>query len=188
LVLAFREHSPVSRRLQILRTFGSVVVAVNFLQEGFHMDRRDALIGTGMLALSAFAVAERASAQESTPQEMSHMHHHGGHYTALADAAGACVSKGQVCANHCLDLMASGDKDLAACAKSVSQMLSLCNALQGLANQDAHYLPALAKVTMDACNDCEKECKKHADKHAPCKACMESCRTCADECSRALGA
>ena len=146
------------------------------------MDRREALIGTGMLALSALAVAERASAQESP-----HMHH-GGHYAALADAAGACASKGQVCVNHCLDLLGSGDKDMAACAKSASQMLSLCTALQGLANQDSRYVPGLAKVAMDACNDCEAECKKHADKHAPCKACMESCRTCANECSRALGA
>ncbi|KWF00617.1 four-helix bundle copper-binding protein [Burkholderia pseudomultivorans] len=145
------------------------------------MDRREALVGTGMLAFAALAVAERASAQESP-----HMHH-GGHYKTLADVAGACVSKGQVCLNHCLDLLSGGDNDLAGCAKSVSQMLSLCAALQGLANQDSRYLPGLAKVAMDACNDCAQECTKHADKHEPCKACLESCRACAKEC-KALAA
>ncbi|WP_080424575.1 four-helix bundle copper-binding protein [Burkholderia ubonensis] len=149
------------------------------------MDRRDALFGTGLLALSALATMERASAQESAPAQTSHMHH-GGHYSALADAAGGCVSTGQVCVSHCIGLLGKGNKDLAACATSVSQMLSLCSALQQLASQNAHYLPALAKVTLDACNDCEAECKKHADRHEPCNACMESCRACANECRAVL--
>ncbi len=143
------------------------------------MDRRNALFGTGILALSALAAAERGSAQE-------HVHmHHGGHYKTLADAAGDCVSKGQVCMSHCLGFLSSGNQELAACAASVSQMLTLCTALQGLANQDSRYLSGLAKVVLDACNDCESECKKHAEKHAPCKACMESCSECAKQC-RAL--
>jgi Cys-rich four helix bundle protein (predicted Tat secretion target) len=133
-----------------------------------------------MLALSALAAADRAAAQDH-----AHMHHGGGQYKALADAAGACVSSGQVCVNHCLGLLGNGNPELAACATSVSQMMALCTALQGLANQDSHYFPALAKVTLEACNDCEAECKKHADKHEPCKACMESCRECAKQC-RAL--
>jgi hypothetical protein len=58
------------------------------------MDRREALFGTGMLALSALAAADRAAAQDH-----AHMHHGGGQYKALADAAGACVSSGQVCVN-----------------------------------------------------------------------------------------
>ncbi|TDN63053.1 Cys-rich four helix bundle protein (predicted Tat secretion target) [Paraburkholderia sp. BL10I2N1] len=108
--------------------------------------------------------------------------HHAGHYKALADAAGACVSKGQVCVTHCLDLLATGDKEMAACSQSVVQMLALVTAVQALANQDSRYLPGLAKVALDACNDCAEECKKHADKHEVCKACMESCRTTAKEC------
>jgi Cys-rich four helix bundle protein (predicted Tat secretion target) len=154
---------------------------VNFLGD-FHMDRRDALFGTGLLALSALATMERASAQESAPAETPHSHHG----SALADAAGDCMSKGQVCVSHCIGLLGKGNKDLAACATSVSQMLSLCSALQQLANQNSRYLPALARVALDACNDCEAECKKHADKHEPCKACMESCRACANECRAVL--
>ncbi|WP_133665514.1 hypothetical protein [Paraburkholderia sp. BL10I2N1] len=83
--------------------------------------------------------------------------HHAGHYKALADAAGTCVSKGQVCVTHCLDLLATGDKEMAACSQSVVQMLALVTAVQALANQDSHYLPGLAKVALDACNDCAEE-------------------------------
>ncbi|CAB3774415.1 four-helix bundle copper-binding protein [Paraburkholderia humisilvae] len=141
------------------------------------MDRREALLGSGMLALSALALAGRASAEEGT-----HMLHDGGRYTTLAKAAASCVSTGQVCMRHCLDLMASGNTEFAACSKSVSQMLTLCTALQGLANQDSHYVPDLVKVATNACNDCEQSCEKHADKHEPCKACMESCRACVKAC------
>ena len=154
------------------------------------MDRRDALFGTGLLALSALATIERASAQETapaetSPAETSHLHH-GGHYQALADSAGACVSKGQACVSHCIRLMGSGNQDLAACATSVSQMLSLCTAMQQLANQNSPHVPALARIALDACSDCAAECSKHADQHEPCKACLESCRTCAKECRAAL--
>jgi hypothetical protein len=38
--------------------------------------------------------------------------HHAGHYKALADAAGVCVAKEQVCVNHCLDPLGSGDQGL----------------------------------------------------------------------------
>jgi Cys-rich four helix bundle protein (predicted Tat secretion target) len=140
------------------------------------MDRREAVMGTGLLALASLAGAAKAAAEESP-----HVHH-GAHHKALADAAGTCVATGQACLDHCLELMGNGHKELAACAKSVTQMLSLCSALQNLANQDSKYLVKLANVTLDACLDCEEECKKHADKHEACKRCGESCAACAKEC------
>jgi Cys-rich four helix bundle protein (predicted Tat secretion target) len=142
------------------------------------MDRREAVIGTGLLALAGLAAAEKASAEESP-----HVHH-GAHHKSLADAAGACVATGQSCLDHCLDLLGTGDKELGACAKSVMQMLPLCSALQSLANQDSKYLIKLANAAMDACQDCEEECKKHADKHDVCKRCGESCRACYKECKQ----
>lgn len=129
-----------------------------------------------MLALAGLVRTEMAAAEESP-----HVHH-GAHHKALADAAGTCVATGQACLDHCLDSMGSGHKELAACAKSVTQMLSLCGTLQNLANQDSKYLVKLAGVTMDACLDCEEECKKHADKHEACKRCGESCAACAKDC------
>jgi Cys-rich four helix bundle protein (predicted Tat secretion target) len=133
-------------------------------------------MGTGLLALAGMAAAAKASAEESPHA------HHGARHKSLADAAGTCVGTGQACLDHCLDLLASGHKELAACAKSVTQMLSLCGALQDLANQDSKYLVKLAGVTTDACQDCEEECNKHADQHEACKRCGESCGACYKEC------
>jgi Cys-rich four helix bundle protein (predicted Tat secretion target) len=141
------------------------------------MDRREAVIGTGMMALSSLAAAV---------QESPHVHH-GAQHKSLADAAGACVATGQSCLDHCLDSLAKGDNELGACAKSVTQLVSLCSALQSLANQDSKYLPKLASVAMEACKDCEEECKKHADKHDVCKRCGEACHACYKECKQLIG-
>jgi Cys-rich four helix bundle protein (predicted Tat secretion target) len=142
------------------------------------MNRRDLMSGataTVVAALSAAAMAEEAT---------THQHHHMGHspYQGLIDTSSDCLVKGQACVAHCLVLLGDGDKEMAACAQSVSQILELCGALQGLAIQQSSYVPALAKIALDACQACEKECRKHENKHAECKACAESCANCAKEC------
>ncbi|MEQ1766075.1 MAG: four-helix bundle copper-binding protein [Methylotenera sp.] len=143
------------------------------------MNRRELLLGSVALAGTAFANRVQSA-------EMNHEHHH--HEmslnAALVTAAADCVQKGQVCLNHCLFLLGNGDKAMADCAKSVNEILALCGALQGLANQESTYLPKLAKVAMDACKKCEDECKKHEDKHEACKACGESCAACYKECKK----
>ena len=141
------------------------------------MNRREALLSGA--AIAAAAVVGRVQAAE-----MAHHHHAAMANAGLTTAAADCIQKGQVCLSHCLQLLGQGDKEMAACAKSVNQMLALCGALQSLANQESAYLPQLAKITMDACNQCEDECKKHADKHEACKACGESCNACAKECKK----
>jgi Cys-rich four helix bundle protein (predicted Tat secretion target) len=141
------------------------------------MNRRNAM-SVGVATLFAAASAEA--------QMQDHAHHHhqaaGGKYQALADASADCVLKGQACLAHCLVLLADGDKEMAACAQSVSQAMALCGALQSLAVQESTLVAALAKTTLAACEQCEKECKKHETKHATCKACMESCAACIKQC------
>lgn len=141
------------------------------------MNRREALLSGAALAAATFVGYAKAA-------EMEHHHHAAMVNAGLVAAAADCIQKGQVCLSHCLQLLGQGDKEMAACAKSVNQMLALCGALQSLANQESAYLPQLAKIAMDACNQCEDECKKHADKHEACKACGESCNACAKECKK----
>lgn len=128
------------------------------------MDRRDVLTLAGAATLMA---ATQAGAAEN--------HHHANKYQALATAAAACVSKGQVCLSHCLELLGNGDKEMGSCAQAVNPMLTLATALQDLANQQSKYLPGLAKLAVEACQACEKECRKHEKMHAACKACADSC-------------
>jgi len=140
------------------------------------------LKSAGIAALAA--VATRAGAAED------HSHHHhapSSKFSALGEAASDCVMKGQACLSHCLALLAEGDKEIAACAKSVNQMLAVCAALQGLAQQSSKYTAGFAKAAIDVCKDCEDECRKHEKKHAECKACAESCAACLKQC-KALSA
>lgn len=141
------------------------------------MNRREALLSGAALVAAAFVGHAQAA-------EMEHHHHAAMANAGLVAATADCIQKGQVCQSHCLQLLGQGDKEMAACAKSVNQMLALCGALQSLANQESAYLPRLAKIAMDACNQCEDECKKHADKHEACKACGKSCNACAKECKK----
>jgi Cys-rich four helix bundle protein (predicted Tat secretion target) len=145
------------------------------------MDRRELMQGAGAVALAALGSMAFAA-------EHDHHEHHGtGANQPLIEAAGNCVEKGEVCLAHCLVLLGDGDKEMAACSKSVNQMLAICSALQKLAIQNSKYTAALAKVALDSCADCEKECRKHEDKHAECKACAEACAACGKQC-KALAA
>lgn len=142
------------------------------------MNRRELLLSG--VALAGSSIASKVFAAD----DHEHHHHIAAQNSNLISASADCVQKGQVCLNHCLDLLGQGDKDMAACAKSVNQMLAICGAVQQLASQESAYLPKQAKIAMDACKQCEDECKKHADKHDACKACMESCAACYKECKK----
>jgi Cys-rich four helix bundle protein (predicted Tat secretion target) len=63
-------------------------------------------------------------------------------------------------------------------------MLSTCGTLAKLASLKSSHLPAMAKLALAVCQECEAECLKHADKHAACKACGEACAACAAECRK----
>lgn len=150
------------------------------------MNRREWLLG-GM-ALAGAAIAGNAQADVHQHDMSMHEHHHADPAnTALAKSASDCIQTGQVCLDHCLMLLGDGEKDMAACAKSVNQMLALCGALQQLANQHSTLLPTLATLAQDACDQCEAACKKHAGKHDQCKACGDSCAACAKECRKLAG-
>ena len=140
------------------------------------MNRRDSLIGVGA---ALFAAAQTSALAQEAAHDHSHMH--GSVAKGLLAATSDCVVKGQACIAHCLVLLADGDKAMAACAQTVNQTIALCSALQALAAQQSKLLPALAKLTGEACEICEKECRKH-EQHAECKACAESCVACAKEC------
>ncbi|MGC2166572.1 MAG: four-helix bundle copper-binding protein [Gallionella sp.] len=152
------------------------------------MNRRELL--TNAAAMVAAVTAGRAFAAEQEHKDMdmgnmdmSHMHehHHSTRNEKLIEAASDCVLKANNCLQHCIVAMGKGDKDLAACAKSSSEVLAICTALQQLASAESKQLPQLAKVAMEICKNCEDECKK-TDKHPECKACGEACAACYKEC------
>lgn len=148
------------------------------------MNRRELLVG-------AAAIAAAATAGGAFAEKHEHKHEHAGpskRNKALIKTSGDCVTTGQACLHHCLVLMGEGDKSLAACAMSVSDLVATCSALQQLASAESPYLAEMAKLTMKVCEDCEKECKKpEVAKHEECKACGEACAACYKECKKIAG-
>ncbi len=144
------------------------------------MNRRELLLGAAAVAATAVGGSAFAASQD-----------HGGHdhhamavgHDKLIAAAADCVTKAQLCLQHCIDLLGQGDKSMAACAKSSSQVIAMCSALQQLASADSKHLGKLARVAMDVCKECEEECKK-TEKHPECKACKEACAACYEECRK----
>lgn len=142
------------------------------------MDRRTML-------LSSIAAATMAATGSAFAGEHKHEHHAAEPLKlTLIEATSDCIKRGQACISHCFILLGQGEKEMAACAASVHQMLAVCAALQQLASSQSPFLAAQAKVAMEACLACETECKKHADKHAECKACAEACAVCYRECKK----
>ena len=142
------------------------------------MNRRQLMQSAGVIALAALVEAAYSA------DEHQHNHDHGGgsKFKPLVIAAGDCVATGDACLAHCLVLLGQGDKAMATCAQSVSQLVAVCGALQKLAAQQSRNTAALAKVALEICGECEKECRKHESKHAECKACAESCAECIKQC------
>ncbi len=144
------------------------------------MNRRELLLGAA--AMAAAATAGRAFAAE---HDHGHEHQHANpfHHDKLIAAASDCALKANICLQHCIVALGQGDKSMAACAESSTQVSAICTALQQLATADSKHLPQLATVAMDICKECEEECKK-TEKHPECKACKEACAVCYEECKK----
>jgi Cys-rich four helix bundle protein (predicted Tat secretion target) len=150
------------------------------------MERRDILLGA--LSLSALAATTKAFAEDHSAHMqamgMDGMHHHSSaRKDKLIAVAADCVAKANICLQHCLVLLGQGQTNMAECAKSSSQVIALCTALEQLAAAESQYLSQLAKVAMAACKDCAEECKK-TESHPECKACKEACEVCYKECQK----
>ncbi|HMV43329.1 MAG TPA: four-helix bundle copper-binding protein [Leptospiraceae bacterium] len=110
----------------------------------------------------------------------------GGKYGALIDATTDCLKKGELCISHCVDMMAGGDKTMGPCAKSVRDMLTMCDTLVKLATSNSEFTKKHASLCLEVCKKCEDECKKHP-KHKVCMNCAESCKACIAEINKIIG-
>jgi len=93
----------------------------------------------------------------------------------FAKALGQCVSSGNACLQHCLNLLGTGDTSLAECSKAVRDMLAVCGAEQTLVLGESPRAKTAAQLCIDVCTGCEAACRKHETRHAVCKVCAESC-------------
>jgi Cys-rich four helix bundle protein (predicted Tat secretion target) len=136
------------------------------------MKRRDFVRSSGA-AIAAAASMDFLLGREAQAADSS----------GLAVSAEKCVGTGEACLDHCISMMSTGDTSMAACAKSVREMLLVCRPLAQAARQGSKRTAAIAKLALDACNECMEECRKHSA--APCKACLSACEDCAKHCKSA---
>jgi len=135
------------------------------------LDRRDVL--RAGLAFTAFAGV--AHAAEETTQKPPAAQGPTEAQQVLAKAIGQCVEAGNVCLEHCLNLLGRGDTSLAECAKSVRDMLAVCSAAQALVVSNSRHVKPTVQLCVDVCTDCERASRKHETHHAVCKACADAC-------------
>lgn len=153
------------------------------------VDRRTLIAAAGLVVAAGVAGSKTLAAEEGAVDHSQHGASTAGvEHQALITAAVDCLNKGNVCVNHCVASLSTGDTMLKDCLKTVLAMLPMCETLAALAAQDAARLKEFAKVCMDVCDDCEKECRKHETHHATCKSCAESCAACIKECKALIGA
>jgi Cys-rich four helix bundle protein (predicted Tat secretion target) len=154
------------------------------------MNRRDAMMSTGGMIVSAYLGAVACGSRNAVAHDTNAPQGHGDHAhgdTALADAALECVHKGEACMAHCIALLGSGDTSMAGCAAAVNEMKAVMHSLAVLAAAGSKRTADAARFAMKFCQDCEMECKKHADRHPVCKDCMDACHNTVAACQRAAG-
>jgi Cys-rich four helix bundle protein (predicted Tat secretion target) len=149
------------------------------------MNRRELL---EVVAAAGIATTGAAQAADITPTPAEHRHHDHAAMSKYADLVAdttRCVNTGEACVAHCLVLLGEGDKELAACARTVQDTIASCTALRQMAAANSPHVAKLAGVVGDICKDCETECRKHETKHSVCHDCAEACAKCAKECQKA---
>lgn len=142
------------------------------------MHRREAL--KAAVGSAAFLAASTLAAQE-------HMFHKHSEFTNanedLVVKARDCARTGEACLRVCLEVLEMGDTSMAACAKSVRELVFACDALAGMAVHDSRYLAEYAALTAKVCADCREQCLKHRE-HSQCLDCANSCEACIKACEQ----
>lgn len=151
------------------------------------MNRRELLQATAISGLSLAATAGQAADNPAAMPGTAGKHVHEAMpspYRDLVTSASTCVSAGEVCLSHCLTMLAEGDTELAACARTVRDTIAACSALQQLAAANSPRVQEFAKVVAEICGDCQAECHKH-EKHPVCRDCEKACQDCKQACEKA---
>jgi Cys-rich four helix bundle protein (predicted Tat secretion target) len=150
------------------------------------MNRRELVHVAALSGLSMATAASRAADNPAPTQGAGgkHVHEAPSPYQELVTTSSACVRTGDVCLSHCLTLLAEGDTELAACARTVRDTIAACSALQQLAAANSPHVREFAKVVAQVCAGCQAECHKH-EQHPVCRDCEKACQDCKQACDKA---
>jgi Cys-rich four helix bundle protein (predicted Tat secretion target) len=148
------------------------------------MNRREALLNSGAMVLSASLGAIACGAQNAVAQSAGAPAVTTAASGPAADAAFECLKKGEACADHCVRMLVTGDTSMAECMVAVRDMLAGTEALARLASTGSRHLRSAAKLALDVCETCEAACRKHAQMHVVCRDCADACTHTIAECRK----
>jgi len=151
------------------------------------MNRREALLNGGAMAVSASLGAIACAAQNAVAQATVAPAAQGAANGSAAAAAFECLKTGEACADHCVRMLVTADTSMAECIVAVRDMLPAAEALGRLASSGSKHLGAAAKLALDACDACQQSCAKHAQVHAACRECADACARTVAECRKIVG-
>jgi Cys-rich four helix bundle protein (predicted Tat secretion target) len=148
------------------------------------MDRRGLMQGIAVAGVAAASapIGAAASAMAASRDRPSG----GTRYGVLATTAARCVTYGEACLAHAIEMLVGGNADLKNCIATTQDVVTACTALQQLAVRNSPRVAELARICGRICRDCEAECRKH-EMHQVCADCRDSCAECAAECERVAG-
>ena len=146
------------------------------------INRRDVLLGVSGAALAGLVASPALAAHH---EQAEHAHDATPKHRDLVLIAQACVGIGSMCLKHCLNLFATGDTSLSACAARIQEMNAVSEALGVLAAADSAQLKAFIPVCIAVHDACEAECRKHTH-HPLCIETAEACAKVTAECKKVL--
>ncbi|MBI5416033.1 MAG: four-helix bundle copper-binding protein [Candidatus Omnitrophica bacterium] len=143
------------------------------------MNRRELLASAGGIAVASMGGVAFAGENMEGHKHIKTVNKN----TDLVKSANECVVTAEICLNSCIEVLATGDKSMAACAEEVIELSSVCTALEKSAAHDSKYLKQLAAVARQVCLSCEEECLKHKE-YQQCLDCAKACKECAEICKK----
>ena len=149
-----------------------------------NMNRRDALLNTGAIAIAASLSAIACGARNAGAQAALAPPAPGG--DGLFDAAFECQKKGELCEQHCVLLLSTGDTSMTECLMAVREMLPAASTLARLSSMGSKHVGTAARLALEVCEACETACRKHAQVHAVCSDCADSCARTIAACRKAI--
>jgi len=75
----------------------------------------------------------------------------------------------------CIEHLAAGNPEMAECARTVRDVLALCEASKVLIGARSPFTKEQLVLCRNACEACRKACEEHAPHHAECRACGQAC-------------
>jgi len=136
--------------------------------------------GLSMLVVAAFAFANAAWADDKKDHDK-----HSAHFEQCAKACADCMRECDLCARHCADLVAAGQKEHLRTLGACLDCSSFCTSAAKITARRGPMAGLICEACAKACDECGAACEKFPDDAMMAK-CAKECRNCAKACREML--